>query len=633
MNPATDDVVLPLDAFVRSVAVKIAVPHSFFLGAGSSVTSGLPSAATCTWEWKREIFLSKNPGLEAQFSEWLPAVKRKIQQWLNAQGSYPEEGSADEYGAYFKRCYPIQEDRRLYFQEKVRQASPHIGYKLLCLLAEAGIVRSVWSTNFDGLPARAAATSRITPIEVGIDCQNRLLRAPNNTELLCVSLHGDYRYDPLKNTPEELQQQEERLKCGLIEHMHDVPLIVVGYSGRDASIMEALTAAYSRKGPGSLYWCGYDAAEMPEPVQQLLTMAREHGRSAYYVPTQGFDDLLMRLALRCLQGDPRAKAESLIASTKGRGTLAKAPFALPELPTASVIKSNAFRLEYPGELFQFSLNDWPERPWRWFKDKTAGKDLVAVPFRRKAYAIGTIDDIKATFSDAISGPIERTPTAEDDVRYEDSALVSLLRSALVCSMAAKADIHTNGKALLWCPEPQETRNEQGYGCALHEAAIVYIRRIGRRHYVVLKPTIVVKGSNGAELPEEVIDQVKLKFLGYQHNDKFNQAMASWRKRLFADQHPVFEYPPNCGSPFRFKVARVPVLAKIAAATSGSALPSKRATDLRSGSLASSCRSLSFFFRIKPARGLCAIPIPSEASQKIDRMILLLRIGSWQLLYR
>ena len=64
MTPETDDFVLPLDAFVRSVAVKAAVPHAFFLGAGASVTAGIPSAATCTWEWKREIFLTKNPGLE-----------------------------------------------------------------------------------------------------------------------------------------------------------------------------------------------------------------------------------------------------------------------------------------------------------------------------------------------------------------------------------------------------------------------------------------------------------------------------------------------------------------------------------------------------------------------------------------
>ena len=113
MNSATDDVVLPLDVFVRSVAVKTAIPHTFFLGAGTSVTSSLPSAFTCTWEWKREIFLTKNPGLEGQFSELLPGVKQKIQHWLNAQGCYPEEGALEEYGRYFQCGCPLTCHKKL----------------------------------------------------------------------------------------------------------------------------------------------------------------------------------------------------------------------------------------------------------------------------------------------------------------------------------------------------------------------------------------------------------------------------------------------------------------------------------------------------------------------------------------
>ena len=42
MQPDSDDLILPLDAFIRSVAVKTAVPHSFFLGAGFPVTFWSP---------------------------------------------------------------------------------------------------------------------------------------------------------------------------------------------------------------------------------------------------------------------------------------------------------------------------------------------------------------------------------------------------------------------------------------------------------------------------------------------------------------------------------------------------------------------------------------------------------------
>ena len=167
-----DDLILSHDAFVRSVGVRRSTPHALFLGAGASVSSGIPSAEACIWEWKRSVFLTNNPGLEDQFAELsLPSVKRRIQRWLDDQGTYPEGGSAAEYGFYIRQCFPIADDRRIYFQEKVRNAQPHIGYRLLCHLAQIDLLRSIWSTNFDGFPARAAANFSLSPLEVGIDSQ------------------------------------------------------------------------------------------------------------------------------------------------------------------------------------------------------------------------------------------------------------------------------------------------------------------------------------------------------------------------------------------------------------------------------------------------------------------------------
>jgi hypothetical protein len=64
--PAKDDLTLSLDAFIRSVGVRRATPHTLFLGAGASVSSGVPSAPGCIWEWKRNLFLTNNPGLSIE---------------------------------------------------------------------------------------------------------------------------------------------------------------------------------------------------------------------------------------------------------------------------------------------------------------------------------------------------------------------------------------------------------------------------------------------------------------------------------------------------------------------------------------------------------------------------------------
>jgi hypothetical protein len=553
---------LDLDAFVRSVGINRATQHALLLGAGASISSGIPSAATCIWEWKRSIFLTKNPGLESQFAELsLPAVRAKIQRWLDRQGHYPSEGASEEYGVFVRECFPIAEDRRAFFAEKIRLAVPYIGYRLAVKLAEAGVIQSIWTPNFDGLAARAAGLSKIvSAIEIGIDSQERLFRKPRRNELVCVSLHGDYRYDALKNTPEELQQQEKKLREAFIDQLRDTPLLVSGYSGRDASLMTALHEAYSVPGTGALYWCGFGDAEMPEEVERLIETARARGRAAYYIPSGGFDDLMLRIAVHCLEGDVGAEARDLMAAQTPLPSEEALDFALADLPTCALIKSNAFPFTPPGEIYEFDLKEWPtEKIWDYFERASEGREIVAGPFK-KAYAFGTIDDIRSAFADRIGDKIERVPINDLDLRIEDGAISSLIRRAVVRAMAGRAGVRSDGREILWDPRVRERRKTDGQEYLVHDAVVVYLRRITGRSYVVLKPTVRIASVDGTEVPEDVERNLKVAILGWQHNNKFNQALDTWRNRLLKTEN--FEYPANCGTPFRFQIRRVPVLARI-----------------------------------------------------------------------
>ena len=465
-----DDLVLSLDAFVRAIGVRRNSPLSVFLGAGASVSSGLPSAQMCIWEWKRSIFLTNNPGLEDQFTELsLPGIRRRIQQWLDGQGRYPTDGRSDEYGFFIQECFPIVEDRRIYFQEKVRSARPHVGYQLLCQLSENGHIRSVWSTNFDGLAARAAASFSVTPLEVGIDSQQRLARQPEHGELLCVSLHGDYRYDELKNTDEELQSQEAALRAALIDETRTMALVVAGYSGRDQSVMEALHAGYAQSGKGNLFWCGFGDGDIPENVAALIGHARKCGRQAYYVPTLGFDDLMTRLALHCLHGEQREAARQRIAALAPSDVLRREVFQVPQHSNETLIKSNAFEIECPAEVLQFDLKCWPtKRVWASLREAAGERPLIAVPFR-KVLALGTVDDVRDAFADNIKGAVERTPVTSDDLRFEDGAVVSLMRQALVRSMAEAAGLQSDGSRTLWRSEVMRTVHRGNARYSVHES--------------------------------------------------------------------------------------------------------------------------------------------------------------------
>ena len=559
-----DGLVLSLDAFVRAIGVRRNAPLSVFLGAGASVSSGLPSAQMCIWEWKRSIFLTNNPGLEDQFTELsLPGIRRRIQQWLDGQGRYPTDGRSDEYGFFIQECFPIVEDRRIYFQEKVRSARPHVGYQLLCQLSENGQIRSVWSTNFDGLAARAAASFSVTPLEVGIDSQQRLARQPEHGELLCVSLHGDYRYDELKNTDEELQSQEAALRAALIDETRTTALVVAGYSGRDQSVMEALHAGYGQPGKGSLFWCGFGDGDIPENVAALIGHARKCGRQAYYVPTLGFDDLMTRLALHCLHGEQREAARQCIAALATSDVLRREAFQVPQHSNETLIKSNAFEIECPAEVLQFDLNFWPtERVWASLREAAGERPLIAVPFR-KVLALGTVDDVRDAFADNIKGAVERAPVTSDDLRFEDGAVVSLMRQALVRSMAAAAGVQTDGSRTLWRSEVMRTVHRGNARYSVHESVGVYLRRVGGVQHLVLLPSLRVFDENGVQPPPEIGNAIKVEILGYQHNKPFNKAVNGWRQTLLPkERSAAFEFPHGSGSGFKFRVRRSPNFATI-----------------------------------------------------------------------
>ena len=528
----------------------------------------------CVWEWKRGIFLTNNPGLEDQFAELtLPGVRRRIQRWLDEQGRFPPDGAPEEYEFYIQKCYPIAEDRRAFFQEKVRLARPHLGYQLLCHLAEAGLIGSVWSTNFDGLAVRAAAPFNLTPLEVGIDSQRRLTRQPNEGELFCISLHGDYRYDALKNTAEELQTQEAALIDGLIKQVRTTSLIVAGYSGRDQSVMDALQVACTEPGTGILYWCGFGDNDPPDNVRVLIQRARHHGRQAFYVPTLGFDDLMTRLALHGLVGERHEAARNCIVAQASEDLLHREPFQVRQFTNATLVKSNAFEIECPTEVLQFDLKAWPtERVWAFLRETVGERPLVAVPLR-KVLALGTTEDIRDAFGENIKGAIERTPVASEDLRIENGAVVSLLRQALVRSMAESAGVKTDGLKILWRSRTFRKVHRHGAGYSVHEAVGVFLRRIGGVQYVVLMPTLKVFDQTGVEPPWEISNPIKLEILGYQHNKPFNKAVNAWRKILFPNGQPttVFAFPPNSGSTFKFRVRRSPIFASIGLPTGGGVL--------------------------------------------------------------
>lgn len=495
----------------------------------------------------------------------MESVRDRIQRWLDKDGKFPELGSSGEYGFYAEYCFPIPQDRRRYFSQLAKEAQPRIGYKLLCLLANAGLATEVWTTNFDGLVGRSGASSGLTVIEVGLDCTDRAYRQPVQGELLCVAIHGDYRYDPLKNTDREIKQQDEELRKKLTQNLQDANLIVAGYSGNDASVMESLAEAYSQPGTGRLYWCGYGDSEPSDSVQALLATAKAHSRDAFYSCTSGFDDLLVRIALHCLADDNLDTARKIISAETVQ-PVKTLPFSISNSAVTDLMLSNAFPVECPSEVLQFrTLESCQPGAWRALRRRTEGTNVIAVPLKGNALAIGTVDDVKAAFGKRIVGDITRSPIGVEELANEKSAVVSLMTQALTRAIAAKRGLQIDGKSLLWTDESSYTKVVNGIKCKVYTAASLHLRRHKDKQYLTILPTIRGTTEDGNELPNDIDQELKRSILTYQYNQQFYEAVNQWRNRIMPkeerkNQTVVFEAPPDCGSTFKFTVSSVSALA-------------------------------------------------------------------------
>jgi len=429
--------ILQLDEFLRSIKQNIDTPHSLLLGAGASIESGIPSATDCIWDWKREIYLSKNPGSIGNFdNSKSEAVRRVIQRWIDAQNIYPAENSVEEYSYFAEKAYPIADDRRKYFQHLVANHDPSLGYHLISLLALENIIKSVWTTNFDGLTLKCAHQySPLVPVEITAATSERIYRGDVDKELLCIALHGDYKYGALKNTKQELDTQDGELVKALLHELTNRDLIVVGYSGRDQSLMDALTQVYSTRGAGKLFWCGY-GSNIPSEVKTLIRTANQYGRAAFYIPTEGFDSTFYAIARHCMSENKEFLEKVDNIKKKLSITLEPQHSGFIQLNGAvnKVVSTNAFPIAFPNQCYQFEvLLASDEKPWDFCK--ALGKeDVMAVPYKNLVYAWGSKSVIEEVCKGKLKTNIELCPLSRASIAG-NSTFRELLLKTLVRILA------------------------------------------------------------------------------------------------------------------------------------------------------------------------------------------------------
>jgi hypothetical protein len=361
-----------------------------------------------------------------------------------------------------------------------------------------------------------------------MDAQHRVLVPSGRGVLRVVSLHGDYRYGQLKNTEAELQEQEAQLRQALVHDLKDHDLLVIGYSGRDRSLMNALHEAYSGDQAGRLYWSGMQDVSPPE-VSELLALAQEKGHEAFYVPMHGFDDLIERLALRILRQDDLEFAKSILSVRRPNQTI-QGRFNVDRGTLTSLVKSNAYPLVVPSEVLKADLR-LPEtvRPTRWLKQAMAGQQGAWVTTPTGGLFLATSTDIRQAVGNAlITSPVS-VRVSSDDIAANPH-LVALMRIGLVDSVAQVFGLDHNSRTV-WEMKAYTRKTIPQGTFTLHKAISFRLAHLKGQLHALLTPEIIAKVPTGEFADEEATKILRNAVYGYQHNHVYDQDIKEWTNRI------------------------------------------------------------------------------------------------------
>ena len=272
----------------------------WFLGAGASVSAGVPTAYNLITQFKINIFCKntgENPKLFSDMSN--NTTRQNLENYFIVNNIIPSE-TENDYSYYFKLAYPSREIRREKIEEAVRGRTPSYGQEILASMMKMGLCRCIWTTNFDKLIEDAVANLNGSTAELivsTLESQNIAREAINNERWpLLVKLHGDFQSDNIKNIEDELSQDKE-YRALLLEQCKRYGIIVIGYSGRDNSIMDVLDEALaSGMGfPHGLYWLLKIGDKPCVRLQKLIFKAQNLKINAKIIEIQNFDETMSDL--------------------------------------------------------------------------------------------------------------------------------------------------------------------------------------------------------------------------------------------------------------------------------------------------------------------------------------------------
>jgi len=245
---------------------------TLFLGAGSSVASGVTTATEMISDWRQKLYSMYGSG-------------EGVDSYMN---NYHWFKRPEEYSVLFETLYDQPSQRREYIETCLETANPSWGYIYLVNLIRNQAFNTVFTTNFDDLLNEACYlfSGDVRPLVCAHDSSIRTLRITSARPKI-IKLHGDFLFDDIKNTVRELESLEDNMRDKFKQYATEFGMIVVGYAGHDRSIMDTLNTLLKSdyNFPHGIYWCVRKGSDISQKVKDLSRFPKFH-----IIEINGFDE-------------------------------------------------------------------------------------------------------------------------------------------------------------------------------------------------------------------------------------------------------------------------------------------------------------------------------------------------------
>jgi len=585
---------MELKEFVRLFPLR-AKNIAWFFGAGTSASAGIPTAYDMIWDFKRSLYTSSfnhDVRLYSNLSD--PIVRNKIQAFCDSQEGFPELNSPEEYSFYFEQYLSNEKDRAAYISEKVTGVSPSYGHRVLAGLIEMGLTRNVVTTNFDKAVENAVAQlfQNVESLYVASVENNQSVGEHLNKGILplLVKIHGDYHSIKLKNTKKELKEQDGELRKAFERMCMNNGLAMIGYSGRDESVMDVLSKLTENQDafPNGLFWFHKSDFPVLPAVTDLIEKAIANGIDAHLVESETFDEVFgalfkgisevpepLRLKVDIFRD--RTPRQAILSSGKRFPVIRLNGLPILDFPsTARLIDCEIGGTKEMEE----AIND-------------AQADVIAIRKKEGVIGFGADSEFDKAFQGASINGRSMYTIPPWQLKYEESTFKDLFLKAIVRGILSDDSlkytkrssshfIHINPKSVLSTRlERLTSLSYSSYGkVKKHEvtgivnntnlkwvdAIELSLNLVQNTLFLVLQPTIITQRTNEIEMGKICGAFVKEK-IAQRLNESYNDILSAWIPTLFptteeeSNEAVISAFNIKNGVDARFRIGLKTVYAK------------------------------------------------------------------------